>query len=240
MLKYILYNLCDIMACIDDRYARQTIMPEINEVGQKKLKTKTILIIGLGALGSVQAELLTRAGIGKLILVDPDRISLSNLQRQALYNTKDIERFKVDVAKEHLKKINPRIKIDKYIAEIQDKPKLFDEADIILDGTDNLETRKFINEYCYKKKDILFCSAIRDQGTVLVIKKDSNYDFNSVFKNKTAELSCETGGVLNGTTHIVGSIAATEAIKLILGLKTIEGLFSFSLFNNRFDIFKIK
>lgn len=230
------------MACNDDRYSRQTVMPEIGEEGQKKLKSAIALVVGVGALGSVQAELLGRAGIGKLILIDPDVVSLSNIQRQALYTSKDIDIPKVEALKKHLLEINPRIVIDKFQDKFQNIYELINNlnVNVILDGTDNLETRRYINEKFYKKIPIIFCSSIRDQGTVLVVKKNSDYNYETVFKNKTAELTCETGGVLNGATHIVGSIAATEAIKLIVGLKTLDGLFSFSLFENRFNIFKIK
>ena len=225
---------------ISERFSRQTIISEIGLQGQETLNKSTILIVGLGALGSVQAELLTRAGIGKLILIDPDVVEESNLQRQALYTTKDIGVPKVKAAKKHLEEIWPQIQVQELQAYISlQNIHILEEADLVLDATDNMHTRFLLNEYCKKNKiPIIFTSAILDNGTIQTVFDHKQACYNCLYENKESFEDCQTTGVYNATTHLAATISSHEAIKHLLHLETLKGVLSFNLSNNRFDTFE--
>ena len=136
-----------------DRYSRQMLLKEIGEEGQSKLDYKKVVIVGIGALGTVAAELLARAGIGSLRLIDRDVVEESNLQRQILFTEKDVGKSKSVMAAEKLKEINSLIKIESYPLHLDPKNvSLLQDADLVLDCTDNLETRFLINDHCRKEK----------------------------------------------------------------------------------------
>ena len=216
-------------------YSRQ--INVIGEEAQQAISRSTAVIVGCGALGTVQAELLTRAGIGKLVLIDFDIVEESNLSRQH-YNKEDLGRRKVDATKERLQKIRDiEIKIVPSYLSLQNID--FLDADIVLDGTDNMNTRFLINEYC-KKNTIpaVFASAVLDKGSVLVV--DEGPCYSCVFANKNSEEDCATTGVLNTTTELSGTISVNEAIKILTKQETMKGLFSFSLKDNRYDTLKLK
>jgi len=181
------------------RYLRQEIFREIGKKGQSKLRKSTVAIVGLGALGSVSAELLARAGIGKLIVIDRDIVELSNLQRQSLYDESDIGKPKAIAAKEKLSKINSEIKIDifiddlnrenidkilslrgKYIDEkfnkiVENNKKNKNNIDLILDCTDNLETRFLVNDFSIKNKiPFIYSSAVGSKGYVFNVMPVKN------------------------------------------------------------------
>ena len=153
---------------MNDRYSRQEIIPEIGKKGQQKLKKSKITIIGVGAIGTVTAELLTRAGIGNITLFDKDIVELNNLQRQTLYQENDVGKAKSLVAAKKLQKINSTIKIKGYNTEINSKNITKIKSDIILDCTDNMETKFLINDYCSKEKiPWIYASAIKNIGTII-------------------------------------------------------------------------
>ena len=132
-----------------DRYSRQIVLKDIGTIGQKKIISAKVLIVGMGGLGSPVAEFLARAGVGSIGIVDDDKISLSNLHRQSLYNTSDIGKFKVQVARFKIKKINPSIKIKIYKIRLNKNnfKKIIKDYDYIVDGTDNFETKFLIKRY---------------------------------------------------------------------------------------------
>lgn len=205
------------------RYARQEIFKEIGKEGQLRLSKSTAAIVGLGALGSVSAELLTRAGIGKLILIDRDTVELSNLQRQSLFNENDIGKAKASQAKEHLSKINSRVKIYFFIDDLnfENIEKILSEKNkigLILDCTDNMDTRFLINDFCVKNKiPFIYSSAIGSKGYVFNAIPDENRPCLRCFLREAAQLeTCETAGVLNTITHIIASLQTTEALKILL------------------------
>lgn len=216
-------------------YSRQ--INVIGEEAQAAIKRSTAVIVGCGALGTVQAELLTRAGIGKLVLIDFDLVEESNLGRQH-YDKDDVGRRKVDATKERLKKIRD-IEVETVPAYLSLQNIDFLDADVVLDGTDNMNTRFLVNEYC-KKNSIpaVFASAVLDKGSVLVVDKSPCY--NCIFANKNSEEDCATTGVLGAATELAGTISANEAIKALAEQETMKGLFSFSLTDNRYDVLAVK
>ncbi len=227
------------------RYIRQEIFKEIGKNGQEKLGKSTVAIVGLGALGSVSAELLARAGIGKLILIDRDVVELSNLQRQSLFDEKDIGKPKALAAKEKLSKINSEIKTDFFIDDLnfENIEKIIDikKTDLILDCTDNLETRFLINDFSAKNKiPFIYSSAVGSKGYVFNIIPNKNNLCLRCFLKEAVQLdTCETTGVLNSITHLISSIQTNETIKIILKKNNIEkNLLFFDIWRN--ELIKIK
>jgi molybdopterin-synthase adenylyltransferase len=200
------------------RYSRQIVLKEIGKNGQKALAKKTIVIIGLGALGTVSAELLTRAGIGKLILVDNDIIALDNLQRQVLYDEEDVGKPKVLQAENKLKKINSNVKIESYTRKLNANyaEMLLRDADLVLDCTDNFEARFVINDYCVKnKKPWIYTAAIKTKGTLMNIIPGGPC-IGCFVKDSECEENCETEGILSSATVTIASMQVVEALKILL------------------------
>ena len=235
---------------IVDRYSRQIVLKDIGILGQKKILLSKVLIIGAGGLGSPVAEFLSRAGVGALGIVDDDKVSLSNLHRQSLYNTYDIGKFKVKVAKDKIKKINPNTKVTIYKIRLNNKnfKKIINGYDYVVDGSDNFKTKFLINDFCLKFKKILVTAAI---------SKFDGHIFTFNFKNKKIPclrcffqasnisddlLNCESGGILGTVAGIVGTIQANEVLKKILNIGTgLDGyIFILDLLNLNFRKVKIK
>tara|TARA_B100001971_G_scaffold123845_1_gene114017 strand:- start:361 stop:1125 length:765 start_codon:yes stop_codon:yes gene_type:complete len=209
-----------------DRYSRQIILKKVGVIGQKKLLKSSVLIVGAGGLGSPIAIYLTALGIGKIGIVDKDNVEISNLSRQIIFETNDVNKNKSSAAISKLKKINPDIQFKSFnknltITNINQVAKKFD---LIVDGSDNFRTRFLINDYCLKNKKILVSGAIsKFDGQV--------YTFN-FSKKKSPCLrcfiprmprnpdidNCEYEGVLGPLAGIIGSIQANEAVKEILGI----------------------
>ena len=222
------------------RYSRQELLKQIGTNGQQKISNATVAIVGVGALGSVSAELLVRSGIKKLILIDHDEIELSNLQRQALYTENDVGVPKVLSAKKHLENINKKVKIDVHFNSLRkDNINLID-SDIIIDGTDNIETRFLINTYA-KKNNIpyIYGAAGGFIGITFNIINDGAC-LNCILKNAKNFATCDNEGVLNATTHITASIQVSEAIKIITENNHSNEIIRFNLLKNTFDNIKVK
>ncbi len=224
-----------------ERYARQELFSEIGKEGQEVLRSKTAAIVGMGALGTVASELLARAGIGRLVLVDRDIVELSNLQRQCLYDESDVNKLKAIAAREKLHKINSFVGIESFAFNLDESTiDKLEAADLILDCTDNLEARFLINAYCRKnKKDCVFSAAAGSRGFVLAAGVNGNYCFNCVFGRAKNALTCDDLGILNGTSHTAASIQVTEAVKILLGKEYCRDLILFDLWNNSFDKVKV-
>jgi molybdopterin/thiamine biosynthesis adenylyltransferase len=209
-----------------ERFSRQIVLKDIGILGQKKILSAKVLIIGVGGLGSPVAEFLTRAGVGTLGIVDNDKVSLSNLHRQTLYNTSDIGKSKVKIAKEKIKKINYNTKVKIYkirLSSINFK-KIINNYDYIVDGSDNFKTKFLINDFCLKHKKFLVIGAI---------SKFDGHVFTFDFKNKKLPclrcffqeskisddvLNCQSEGILGTIAGIVGIIQANEILKKILDI----------------------
>ena len=235
---------------IIERFSRQIVLKDIGILGQKKILSSKVLIVGAGGLGSPVAEFLSRAGIGSLGIIDDDKVSLSNLHRQSLYNTADIGKFKVQIAKNKIRKINPHTKVTAYKIRLNNKnfKKIINDYDYIVDGSDNFKTKFLLNDYCLKFKKILVTGAI---------SKFDGHIFTFNFKNKKIPclrcffqesnisddiLNCESDGILGTVAGIVGTIQANEVLKKILDIgETLDGcIFILDLLNLRFRKIKIK
>ena len=207
-------------------FSRQIILKKVGLLGQKKIKKAKVLIIGVGGLGCPVAEFLVRAGIGVLGMVDDDTINLSNIHRQSLFNIKDLNKSKVNCAKNKLKKINPKTKIYTYNLRIRKNNaiKLFKMYDFVVDGSDNFETKFLINDLSVKFKKRLVLGAIsKFDGHVFT------YDFldkktpclRCFFQeDKISDdiLNCEYEGILGTVAGIIGTIQANEVLKKILNI----------------------
>jgi adenylyltransferase/sulfurtransferase len=218
-------------------YSRQELV--IGKKAQKKLENSEVTIVGVGALGSLTAELLVRAGIKNLILFDKDFIEESNLQRQHLFTSKDIGLPKVKVAIGRLKEINPNVLIKGH-KELTDNNVEDLKSDLILDCTDNMETRFLINDYCSKNKiKCIFSSAVRNGGYVLNFIPGKPC-YSCVFSGLKSIDSCETLGVLNSVTSLISSLQVSETIKILIGKKFERNLIHVNLDTNGFSKIKLK
>lgn len=213
-----------------DRYSRQTLFPGIGEKGQKKLGGSAVVVIGCGALGTISASTLARAGVGKIKVIDRDFIEYHNLQRQILFDEEDIKNQlpKAIAAQRHLQKINSKIEIEGIVADVNftNIEKLIQGADLILDGLDNMETRYFINDVSLKYKiPWIYGGVISSYGMSMNIIPGHTACFRCIYPSMPASggkvLTCDTAGVLNTAPFIIGSIQATEAIKILVGAKNI-------------------
>lgn len=222
------------------RYSRQTLLKEIGKEGQEILQNKKVAIVGIGALGTVAAELLTRAGIGSLILIDRDTVEESNLQRQTLFAEKDIGKNKVIAAARRIKEINSQTKVE--VHSIHFSPKnidLLQTVDLILDCTDNLQTRFLINDYCRKeKKGWIYAAAIKTSGYVMPILPEG--PCLQCFLTESSQETCDTVGVLNTITVSIASLQSTLALKMLLEKEVEPVLHHFDLWNQNFKKLQIK
>ena len=213
---------------IIERFSRQIVLKDIGVLGQKKILSSKVLIVGAGGLGSPVAEFLSRAGIGLLGIIDDDKVSLSNLHRQSLYNSSDIGKFKVKIAKNKIKKINPNTKVITYKIRLNDKNfmKIINDYDYIVDGSDNFKTKFLLNDFCIKFKKILVTGAIsKFDGHIFTFNfKDKKVPCLRCFfqeSNISDELlNCESEGILGTVAGIIGSIQANEVLKKILNIGT--------------------
>ena len=205
------------------RYSRQIILKDIGIIGQKKIQNSKILIVGAGGLGCPSADLLTRAGVGLVGVIDYDKISLSNIHRQTLYSSKDVGKYKVKVLKKKLNLINKEVKINIYNLKANEKnfEKIINKYDIIVDGSDNFKTKFLLNKFSIKFKKKLIVGAIsKFDGHVFT------FDFNSkktpclkcFYQSEPSDqiLNCESEGILGSTANIIGAIQANEVLKVIL------------------------
>ncbi len=205
-------------------------LPEIDAEGQQRLADARVLIIGLGGLGSSSSVYLAAAGVGHLVLVDFDEVDISNLQRQIVHATKDIGRLKVDSAAEHLLELNPEIQVTKIDHRIENEEleEQIKSSSVVLDCSDNFQTRFAINDACVKHKiPLVSGAAIRFEAQVSVF--DSRHEdspcYRCLYGNEAeVEQTCTANGVISPLLGIVGSIQACEAMKIIMNLgETLEG-----------------
>src|SRR5213595_3831768 len=206
------------------RYSRHLIMPEVGMEGQKRLKAASVLLIGAGGLGSPLGLYLAAAGIGHIGLVDFDVVDFSNLQRQVLHGTPDVGRPKLQSAKEKLQAINPEVKLDLYETRLSAANALaiFKPYDIIIDGTDNFPTRYLVNDACVLMgKPNVYGSIFRFDGQASVFYAREGPCYRCLYPEPPPPglvPSCAEGGVLGVLPGVVGTIQATEAIKLLAGI----------------------
>ena len=209
-----------------ERFSRQIVLKDIGILGQKKILSAKVLVVGIGGLGCPAVEFLTRAGIGSLGIVDYDKVSLSNLHRQSLYEKSDVGKSKVLIVKKILRRINPHTKIQSYNLKLNNInfKKIISKYDYVVDGSDNFKTKFLLNDFCLKYKKFLVTGAI---------SKFDGHIFSFDFKNKKLPclrcfyqesepadnlFNCETEGILGTVANIVGTIQANEILKKILSI----------------------
>jgi molybdopterin/thiamine biosynthesis adenylyltransferase len=213
-----------------ERYARHLVLREVGGPGQQRLKSSRVLIVGVGGLGCVAGPLLAASGVGGVGLVDPDEVSLSNLQRQTLYRTEDVGRLKVDCARERLGEINPHVQVEAH--PILLTPETADEIvagyDLVLDGTDDFAARFAVNAAAFQAGVALVSGAIeRWTGQVGVFGAGLTRDKpagqrQACYRCLTPEIppeaeTCARVGVVGALAGVIGAMMALEAVKLIVG-----------------------
>jgi adenylyltransferase/sulfurtransferase len=204
------------------RYARHLALPEIGIEGQERLKAARVLVIGAGGLGSPSALYLAAAGIGTLGIADCDRVDLTNLQRQILFDSATLERPKAAAASERLRSLNPAIRVIAHQVELRaaNVRELIEPYDVVLDGTDRLPTRYLVNDACVMLRKPLVTAAIhRFEGQAMTYLPNRGPCYRCLFPEIPAALvpSCAEAGVLGVLPGVMGAIQATEAIKLVVG-----------------------
>lgn len=202
-----------------ERYARHLVLREVGGPGQQKLKAARVLLVGMGGLGAPAALYLAAAGVGTLGLADPDTVSLSNLQRQVLYQTADIGRAKVEVAAERLTAINPHVAIETHAVGLDaaNAGDLVARYDLILDGTDDFATRFAVSDACQAHGKTLVSGALgRWTGQVAVFQGQPCYRCLVPEVPPDAE-TCALVGVVGALAGVIGAMMALEAVKLITG-----------------------
>lgn len=229
------------------RYSRQTLLEQIGKKGQLKLKDSRISIIGCGALGSASAELLSRAGVGSITLVDKDLVELSNLPRQSLYTESDVQNktAKAEAAKNHLAKINSGTRFSQHVTEVtaENIDSFVKGFDCVIDGTDNFETRFIINESCVKHNiPWIYTGVLKTEGSLLTIIPGKTPCLKCVFNHPPLKTeNANTAGVLNTTVSFAASLQVTEALKILLekpeSIK--RGLLVFDLWQARLELIPI-
>ena len=225
-----------------ERFSRQIVLKDIGILGQKKILSAKVLVVGIGGLGCPAVEFLTRAGIGSLGIVDYDKVSLSNLHRQSLYEKSDVGKSKVLIVKKILRRINPHTKIQSYNLKLNNInfKKIISKYDYVVDGSDNFKTKFLLNDFCLKYKKFLVTGAI---------SKFDGHIFSFDFKNKKLPclrcffqgtepsddlLNCEAEGILGTVAGIVGTLQANEILKKILNIK--KSLNGYILILNLLDL----
>jgi adenylyltransferase/sulfurtransferase len=206
------------------RYSRHLILPDVGVDGQRKLKAARVLLIGAGGLGSPLALYLAAAGVGTLGIVDFDVVDVSNLQRQVLHGTKDIGRPKLESARDRIHDVNPHVHVEPYETRLTSDNALdiIRDYDVVIDGTDNFATRYLTNDACVLLgKPNVYGSIFRFEGQASVFAMEEGPCYRCLFPEPPPPglvPSCAEGGVLGVLPGLVGTIQATEGIKLILGV----------------------
>ena len=206
------------------RYGRHLVLSEVGVAGQTKLKQSRVLLIGAGGLGSPAALYLAAAGVGTLGIVDFDEVDLTNLQRQVIHGTSDIGRLKIDSAIDRISEINPHVHVERYDTALKSSNALeiARDYDVLVDGTDNFPTRYLVNDTCVLLgKPNAYGSVLRFEGQASVFATDEGPCYRCLFREPPpAGLvpSCAEAGVLGVLPGLIGTIQATETIKLLLGL----------------------
>ena len=206
------------------RYSRHILLPEVGGKGQKKLANAKIFVVGAGGLGSPVALYLAAAGIGTIGLIDSDVVDMSNLQRQVLHHTHDVGRSKVLSAKEKIEALNPDVKVETYEARFgsDNALDLIKPYDVVIDGVDNFPAKFLINDACYfAEKPLVHGGILRFEGRVFSILPKQSACYRCIFKQPPpAGLvpSCQEAGIIGAVAGIIGTIQATEAVKIVLGI----------------------
>ena len=208
-----------------ERYSRQIVLKKVGILGQKKIYNSKVLVVGCGGLGTPVIDLLSRAGVGEIGMMDHDKVSTSNLHRQVIFTSDDVGKYKVSILKKKISKINKNVKVKIYRNKAEDKNlgKILKLYDVIVDGTDNFKAKFLLNKFSLKYKKKLIIGAIsKFEGHIFT------FDFNlkkspclkCFYQGEPSEgvLDCETDGILGSTAVVTGSLQANEVLKAILNV----------------------
>jgi molybdopterin-synthase adenylyltransferase len=218
------------MSVVQDylRYNRQMMLPEIGNEGQEKLKKARVLVIGAGGLGCPILQYLATAGVGTIGIVDFDSIELHNLHRQILYVESQVGQAKAIVAKSVLEILNPLINIIAFHEKVtpENATQLIRKFDVVVDGSDNFETRYLVNDTCVSlSKPLIYGSILKFEGQVAVFNHNNSKNLRDLFPeppNPKDVPNCNLNGVMGTLPGIIGTMMAHETLKLIVGLPTLE------------------
>ncbi len=209
-----------------EKYSRQMVLKNVGTMGQKKILRSNVLVVGAGGLGCPIVDYLSRAGVGKIGIVDYDKVDVSNIHRQSIYTVKDVGKYKVDVLKKKIIDINPDVNTKIFKNKITKKNayKILNQFDIIVDGSDNFKTKFLLNQFANKLKKIFIVGAIsRYDGHIFSFnfKRNNEACLKCFYQSEVNEeaLNCETDGILGPVAGVVGNIQANEVLKSILGLQ---------------------
>lgn len=231
---------------MQERYSRQILFSGVGEEGQRKIREKHVLIIGAGALGAANAEAIVRAGVGKITIADRDYVEWSNLQRQQLYTEGDAKQYKPKAvaAAEHLKAINSEVEINPVVTDVtvQEMEELVNGVDLILDATDNFETRLLINDISQKYNiPWIYGGCVGSYGVTYTILPGKTPCFRCLMEHPASGATCDTAGIIQPAVQLVVAHQITEALKILVedygALR--ETMLSFDLWNNQQMAFKV-
>lgn len=241
-------DLPDLSPAEQKRYSRHIILPEVGADGQKRLKAGSVLVIGAGGLGSPVVLYLAAAGVGRIGLVDFDTVDVSNLQRQILHSVDSVGTSKLKSAESRVRELNPLVQMELHEEKLSadNARRIFESYDVVVDGTDNFSTRYLVNDACVlMRKPNVYGSIYRFEGQASVFNAPDGPCYRCLFPEPPAPdavPNCAEGGVLGVLAGVIGTIQATEALKLVLGIgSSLSGrLILYDALDMRFDTLKIK
>lgn len=210
-----------------ERYSRHFLLDQVGETGQEHLRAARVLVVGAGGLGCPILQYLAAAGVGHIGIIDPDRVEISNLQRQILYTTDDIGQPKVTAAQHHLMALNDQIRYTTYpyALDTSNALAIIAEYDVVVDGSDNFPTRYLVNDACVLTgKPLVYGSMYKFEGQVAVFNYQGGTTYRCLFPTPPAPgdvPNCSEVGVLGALAGVIGALQATEVLKIILGIGTI-------------------
>jgi len=226
---------------MNDRYSRQILFSGISQAGQEKLGKSYVVLVGCGALGTVIATILVRAGIGKIRIIDRDFIEYHNLQRQVIFDEDDIKNQlpKAIAAERHLRKENSTIEIEGVVADVNytNIEKLVASSDLILDGLDNLEARYLLNDVSLKHKiPWIYGGAISSVGMMMTIIPDKTPCLRCIWIHPVLAMTCDTAGVIAPAPFVVASLQCVDALKILVGKEIVNpGIMSIDVWDGTFN-----
>ena len=235
---------------MNERYSRQILFREIGREGQEKLLASRVLIVGCGALGASHAEMLSRAGVGKLRIVDRDFVEFTNLQRQTLFKEEDAEQRlpKAAAAKKRIAEINTEVAVEEIVADVNNSnvESLIKDCDLVIDGTDNFQVRYLVNDACVKNgKTWIYGAAVSSYGTTMTIIPGETPCLRCIFEDMPdagTSPTCDTAGVIMPIIASISAVQVTEAIKLLVGdIDSLHGsLMQFDIWANDWHRIKLE
>lgn len=208
-----------------ERYSRQVLFAPIGAAGQKRIRTAKVAVVGCGAIGAASSSLLARAGVGTLQIIDRDYVEASNLQRQVLFDEEDARQSlpKAEAAARHLSSINSEVHVDAVVKDLTPANiDLLSNAHLILDCTDNFETRYLLNDFAvHSRLPWIYAGAVASQAVTMSVVPEDTACLACIFPDppRGNQMTCDTAGILNSTANLVACIQVTEALKLIVGAR---------------------